>query len=175
MKEEGLEECFVTAFNHILARKEEIVANYAECLDAITDDSALQARMEAIQLETSDLTTLINNLLVSSKQRGGNEDINKRYEEYISRHEALQQEKLELSKLISLWAAKRLLVNAFLSELAKIRWPSYRIRLADLSGNGKLCDSKKRLYRDLPSQRWHRSYRSHSKGGETVCQTKSET
>ena len=124
LKEEGLEECFVTAFNHVLARKEEIAANYTECLDTITDDSALQARMEAIQLETSDLTTLINNLLVSgSKQRGSNEDINTRYEEYMSRHEALQQEKLELSKQISLLAAKRLLVNAFLSELAKFDGP----------------------------------------------------
>ena len=75
-------------------------------------------------METSDLTTLINNLLISgSKQRGSNEDINKRYEEYMSRHEALQQEKLELSKQISLLAAKRLLVNAFLSELAKFDGP----------------------------------------------------
>ena len=124
LKEEGLEECFVTAFNHVLARKEEIAANYTECLETITDDSALQARMEAIQMETSDLTTLINNLLISgSKQRGSNEDINKRYEEYMSRHEALQQEKLELSKQISLLAAKRLLVNAFLSELAKYDGP----------------------------------------------------
>ena len=120
LKEESLEECFVTAFNSVLARKEEIIANYAECLDAITDDSALQARMEAIQLETADLTTLINNLLMnSSKQRGGGDDTNKRYEEYMSRHEALQQEKLELSKQISLLAAKRVLVNAFLEELKK--------------------------------------------------------
>ena len=120
LKEESLEECFVAAFNSVLALKDEIIANYAECLDAITDDSALQARMEAIQLETADLTTLINNLLMnSSKQRGGGDDTNKRYEEYMSRHEALQQEKLELSKQISLLAAKRVLVNAFLEELKK--------------------------------------------------------
>ena len=122
--QESLEECFVAAFNSVLARKEEIIANYAECLDAITDDSVLQARMEAIQLETTDLTTLINNLLMnSSKQRGGGEDTNKRYEEYMSRHEALQQEKLELSKQISLLAAKRLLVNSFLEELKKHNGP----------------------------------------------------
>lgn len=124
LKEESLEGCFVAAFNSVLARKEEIIANYAECLDAITDDSALQARMEAIQLETADLTTLINNLLMnSSKQRGGGDDTNKRYEEYMSRHEALQQEKLELSKQISLLAAKRLLVNSFLEELKKHNGP----------------------------------------------------
>ena len=45
LKEQSLEECFVAAFNSILARKEEITANYAECLDAITDDSALKARI----------------------------------------------------------------------------------------------------------------------------------
>ena len=120
LKEQSIEECFVAAFNSILARKEEIAANYAECLDAITDDSALKARMEAIQQETADITTLINNLLMnSSKQRGGGEDTNARYEQYMSRHEDLQQEKLELAKKISLLAAKRLLVNAFLEELAK--------------------------------------------------------
>ena len=120
LKEQGLEECFVTVFNSILARKEEVAANYAECLDAITDDSALQARMEAIHQETADITTLINNLLMnSSKQRGGGDDTNTRYEQFMTRHEALQQEKLELSQKISLLAAKRLLVNAFLEELAK--------------------------------------------------------
>lgn len=120
LKEQSLEECFVAAFNSVLARKEEIAANYAECLDAITDDTALKARMDAIQQETADITTLINNLLMnSSKQRGSLEDTNARYEQYMSRHEALQQEKLELAKKISLLAAKRLLVNAFLTELAK--------------------------------------------------------
>lgn len=48
LKEQSLEHCFVAAFNSVLARKEEIAANYAECLDAITDDSALKARMDAI-------------------------------------------------------------------------------------------------------------------------------
>ena len=120
LKEQSLEECFVAAFNSVLVRKEEIAANYAECLNAITDDSALKERMEAIQQEIADITTLVNNLLMnSSKQRGGSEDANARYEQYMSRHEELQQEKLELAKQISLMAAKRLLVNAFLEELEK--------------------------------------------------------
>jgi len=120
LKEESLKDCFVLAFNSVLARREEIAANYAECLDAITDDSALQARLEVIQLETADLTTLVNNLLIgSSKLSGNSAEINKRYEEYMSRHEALKEEKLELSNQISRLTAKRLLVNAFLEELKK--------------------------------------------------------
>lgn len=59
----------------------------------------------------------------SSKQRGGGDDTNARYEQYMTRHEALQQEKLELAQKISLLAAKRLLVNAFLEELAKHEGP----------------------------------------------------
>lgn len=35
LKEQSFEHCFVAAFNSVLARKEEIAANYAECLDAI--------------------------------------------------------------------------------------------------------------------------------------------
>ena len=55
--------------------------------------------MDAIQQETADITTLINNLLMnSSKQRGSLDDTNARYEQYMSRHETLQQEKLELAK-----------------------------------------------------------------------------
>lgn len=38
----------------------------------------------------------------SSKQRGNLDDTNARYEQYMSRHETLQQEKLELAKKISL-------------------------------------------------------------------------
>lgn len=120
LKEENIEDCFVAAFNRVLARKKEIAANYAECLDAITDDSALLARKAEIELETADLVTLVNNLLVNSgKQSGGNESVNKRYEELMRCHDSLQQEKLELTKQISLLAAKRLLVNAFLAELDK--------------------------------------------------------
>lgn len=120
LKEQSLEDCFVAAFNSVLAQKEEIAANYAECLDAITDDSALKVRLDAIQQETADLTTLINNLLIgSSKLSGSRTEINKRYEEYMSRLEALKEEKQELSNQISRCTAKRLLVNTFLEELNK--------------------------------------------------------
>ena len=120
LKEQSLEDCFVAAFNSVLTQKEEIADNYAECLDAITDDSALKVRLDAIQQETADLTTLINNLLIgSSKLSGSRTEINKRYEEYMSRLEALKEEKQELSNQISRCTAKRLLVNTFLEELNK--------------------------------------------------------
>lgn len=50
--------------------KSEIKANYALCLDAITDDSALQAQLEDVNRECGEISTLINNLLtVGSKQK----------------------------------------------------------------------------------------------------------
>ena len=53
----------MAAFNSLLSRKEEIAENYAFCLDAITDTSAYQARLDAINRECGELSTLINALL----------------------------------------------------------------------------------------------------------------
>ena len=120
LKEESIEDCFVAAFNSLLSRKEEIAENYAFCLDAITDTSAYQARLDAINRECGELSTLINALLQKgSKQSGSLQEINRQYEEYVARYDALQQEKQEVSTQIALCAAKRVQVGAFLTELEK--------------------------------------------------------
>ena len=116
--------CFVAAFNGLLARKTEIVENYALCLDAITNTSAYQARLDAINRECGELSTLINALLQKgSKQSGSLQEINRQYEEYVARYDALQQEKQEVSAQIALCAAKRVQVGAFLAELEKQKMP----------------------------------------------------
>lgn len=124
LKEESIEICFVTAFNSLLARKTEIAENYALCLDAITDTSTYQTRLEAINRECGELSTLINALLQKgSKQSGSLQEINRQYEEYVARYDALQQEKQEVSTQIALCAAKRVQVGAFLAELDKRKTP----------------------------------------------------
>ena len=120
LKEESLEKCFIKAFNRLIARKDKIEANYAECLDAITDDSALVARSEAIQKEIDESSAeMSNKLMNSSRDPSSAKSINSAYDEHLAHCEALQQEKMELGKKISLLAAKRLLVKAFLEELKK--------------------------------------------------------
>ena len=124
LKEESIEDCFVAAFNSLLSRKEEIAENYAFCLDAITDTSAYQARLDAINRECGELSTLINALLQKgSKQSGSLQEINRQYEEYVARYDALQQEKQDVSTQIALCAAKRVQVGAFLAELEKRKTP----------------------------------------------------
>ena len=121
LKEESIEETFVAAINSIITRKSEIKANYALCLDAITDDSALQAQLEDVNRECGEIATLINNLLtVGSKQKDGMKEIKKRYEEHLARHETLQQKRKELSSQIGLLGAKRIQITAFLRELDKL-------------------------------------------------------
>ena len=119
LKEESLENCFIKAFNRLIARKDKIAANYAECLDAITDDRALKDRENEIQNEADGLTTIMNNLLMNTSRETNAESSNSLYEKHMKRYEALQKEKMEIRKKISLMAAKRLLVNAFLEELKK--------------------------------------------------------
>ena len=121
LKEESIEETFVAAINSIITRKSEIKANYELCFDAITDDSTLQAQLEDANRECGEISTLINNLLTTgSKQKDGIKEINKRYEEYLARHETLQQKRKELSSQIGLLAAKRIQITAFLRELDKL-------------------------------------------------------
>ena len=71
LKEKSIEECFVAAFNGLLARKAEIAEDYALCLDAITDTSAYQARLDAINRECGELSTLINALCAAKRVQVG--------------------------------------------------------------------------------------------------------
>ena len=120
LKEESIEETFVAAINSIITRKSEIKANYALCIDTITDDSELQAQLEEVNHKCRETSLMINNLLTTcSKQKDSIKEINKRYEEYLANHEALQQKRKELSSQIGLLAAKRIQITAFLRELDK--------------------------------------------------------
>lgn len=124
LKEESIQDTFVAAFNSLIERKKEIKENYALCLDAITDDSSLRDRLEEVNRECAEISTLVSNLLVvGSKQSGSLSDINAQYEEYVKRHEILQQEKKELNSKIALCAAKRVQVRGFLEELDKYDGP----------------------------------------------------
>ena len=124
LKEESIGECFVAVFNSLLARKTELAENYALCLNAITDTSAHESRLDAINRECGELSTLINALLQQgSKQNGSMQEINQRYEEYVARYDALQQEKQGVSAQIALCHAKRVQVGAFLAELEKRKTP----------------------------------------------------
>ncbi|MEG2596499.1 MAG: recombinase family protein [Ruthenibacterium sp.] len=124
LKEESIEKAFLSAINSMITRKREIKANYALCLDAITDDSALVAELENANRECNEMSTQINQLLTTgSKQKGDLSAINKRYEECLARHEALQQKRKTLSSQIGLLAAKKIQITAFLRELDKLDGP----------------------------------------------------
>lgn len=124
LKEESLEETFVAAFNSVLARKKRIKANYARCLDRITDDTKLMARLAAVDQEAAELTALINStVLGGGKMRDGADEVNRRYAQYVERHEKLREEKEALSSRISLLHAKRAQVEGYLRELDKLDGP----------------------------------------------------
>ena len=124
LKEESLEETFVAAFNSVVKKKKKIKDNYAKCLDRITDDTKLKARLAEIDKEAAEITTLINStVLGGSKIKDGAEAANRRYSEYAERHEKLRKEKEELSTQISLLAAKRVQIEGYLRELDKLDGP----------------------------------------------------
>lgn len=125
LKEESIEQAFLSAINSLIKKKKEIRENYALCLDTITDDSAYVARLEEINAECCRLQEETKSLLTAAgrKNGGGLREINRQYEDYLAKFEGLQKEKSELSTQISKCAAKRVQVSSFLEELQKYDGP----------------------------------------------------
>lgn len=124
LKEDSLEQAFLSAINSLIKKKKEIRENYALCLDAITDDNAFVTRLEEINAECGRLQEEAKALLTAAgRKKGGLEDVNQQYEDYLAKFEMLQKEKAELSSKISLCVAKRIQVSSFLEELQKYDGP----------------------------------------------------
>ncbi len=125
LKEESIEQAFLSAINSLIKKKKEIRENYALCLDTITDDSAYVARLDEINAECCRLQQETKSLLTAAgrKNGGGLSEINRQYEDYLAKFEGLQKEKSELSTQISKCAAKRVQVSSFLEELQKYDGP----------------------------------------------------
>jgi site-specific DNA recombinase len=114
----------VDAFNSLLARRDEVAANYKLCLDAITDDSEYRRRIADVDKECVQLGDEVSAYLSSlSKCPDEREAINKQYTACIERYNALQDEKKELNSKVALCAAKRIQIKSFLAELRKRKTP----------------------------------------------------
>lgn len=124
VRQANIEQSFVDAFNSVLARRDEIAANYKLCLDAITDDSEYRRRIAEVDKECGLLGDEVSAYLASlSKHPDEREVINKQYTDCIERYNALQDEKKELNSKVALCAAKRIQIKSFLAELRKRKTP----------------------------------------------------
>lgn len=124
VKTEAIEKCFIDAFNSLLERKEEIAENYRLCLSAITDDTALVKRKDALEKRILEETEKTKDFLFRrSKSDEDLNAVNSRYNEYLSGIEALQKERQEIVSQISLLGAKKENVKAFLKILRKRKTP----------------------------------------------------
>lgn len=118
LKESGLEECFVKTFNRLVKKRAQIEENYRLCLDAITDTSQYEQKLERLNRDSSEIQALIRSLLTESS-RSEHDNIADRYREYESRLEAISQQKQELDMKIAACSLKRTRVLGFLMELKK--------------------------------------------------------
>lgn len=118
LKESRLEECFVKTFNRLVKKRAQIEENYRLCLDAITDTSQYEQKLERLNRDSSEIQALIRSLLTESS-RSEHDNIADRYREYESRLEAISQQKQELDMKIAACSLKRTRVLGFLMELKK--------------------------------------------------------
>jgi hypothetical protein len=124
VRQANIEQSFVDAFNSLLASRDEIVANYKLCLNAITDDSEYRRHIAEVDKKCEQLRDEVSAYLAKlSKRPDEREEINKQYHACIGRYNALQDEKIELNSKVALCAAKRIQIKSFLAELRKRKTP----------------------------------------------------
>lgn len=120
VKEKAIEKCFVDAFNKVLSRKEEITENYALCLDAITDVTELNARKAELGERIQEESKRTSDFLYRMSGRNDDLDgVNEKYNAFVAGIARLQDEENEVVSQISLLAAKRLNIDAFLDVLSE--------------------------------------------------------
>lgn len=123
LNEESFQETFVVAFNRLIRRRAEIEENYRLCLDAITDTSEFERRLDELDKASAETQTLIRALMVESGRSADGKGIAARYEDYEGRLDAIAKEKQELDMKIAERSLKRTQVTAFLMELKKYDQP----------------------------------------------------
>ena len=124
VKTEAIEHCFMSAFNSLLARKEEIADNYRICLAAITDDTEYVRRRNELDKRIEDETEMTREFLFKRSKSDTNLDkVNEQYNKYIVALEELQRERQEMNSKIALCAAKKTQVKNFLKLLKKQTTP----------------------------------------------------
>ena len=124
LKENAIKKAFVEAFNSIIDNKDEIIENYNLILDAITDDSAYVMQLEELDKQCEEINVLIERLISANAQTViDKKDYDAKYNEYVKRHEKLQQQREHVISKINKCAAKRLQITGFLKELQKHQNP----------------------------------------------------
>jgi DNA invertase Pin-like site-specific DNA recombinase len=123
VKEDAIMNCFMDAFNSILARKDEVAQNYETCLAAITDDGEYRRRLaEVDELSAGLAARMHDNLTRESRMMddcGDDSPLKKERDDITAEYEALQKEHQDLTSKIALCAAKKVQIRGFLQLLKK--------------------------------------------------------
>ena len=123
VKEDAIKQCFVDAFNSLVARKGEIAKNYEECISAITDDGGYKRRLAEVDELCAGLAVRMRDNLTRESRMvddcGADSPLKKERDEITAEYEALQKEHQELTSKIALCAAKKVQIRGFLQLLKK--------------------------------------------------------
>ncbi len=119
LTEDEIKTAFLVAFNLMLDSRAEILAAYAEVLEALTDTADLDAERDQLQNENEVIMGLIHKAIDDNAQQAQNqEEYERKYTGYCERYEAARQRLVEIEELRLERTAKRMKITMFLDTLA---------------------------------------------------------
>lgn len=120
LKEEVIKKAFTDAFNSFIENKNEILETYDSIVIKITDFTAQENECKQIDDECLEITASIQKLVNENARSVIEQDeYNRRYKEYATHYNKLQERHSELNSEIDLCKAKRNQMKIFLQELQK--------------------------------------------------------
>jgi len=123
LKETCLKEAFVEVFNRLVKRKSKLEAHYNLCLDAITDTSEYERRLEELNSRNAELRSKMEELLYKSSRTADDKGIADEYENCQRKLTANTQLKLDQEMKIATCRLKRSQISDFLAELKQHEYP----------------------------------------------------
>ena len=117
IKEEDLQAAFISVFNGLIVRKDEILDNYRLCLNAITDTTELDRQLDATISACEEIQILIRSLLIDGGKKADGTAVTQQYEEYTARFEENARRREELEEQIRTVTTKRTQIERYLRAL----------------------------------------------------------
>lgn len=111
---------FVTAFNRLLKRKSELIANAELARAKLTDDSVLSEERKRLERELEDLAELTRRCITENARKALDQDeFNERYRDYEERFKRAQTRAAEIDSELLLMHGRADAFDTFIRELKR--------------------------------------------------------
>jgi site-specific DNA recombinase len=118
--EDTVKRLFVEVWNHIIASREEILADYELIAKQITDTSELEAQHKTVEAEITDIVAAVERFIKENAQSVLDQtEYARRHSGYVKKYRAAEQRRADITLQITRKKAKYLQMTEFLGILSE--------------------------------------------------------